>query len=535
MWKCLRCEKENRDSTEQCVGCGHERTMDYITHRTLSKIPKTLSEKWKLRQNSQEYLVERGNEHLQKAIEFFEQAQKKEVDKTTQKLYIELKRCLFSSASEKVKSEKPILMADEDKTTVLGSKLLRKNIQKIEFVKVKKEKIPSGVWDISEDKKKTIQAWTESTDKGMILKIGSENGVYANPSCKSFFAGYLNVKKIEFNNLFDTSRVVDMQNMFGECLNLKSVDVNGFNTCCVTNMMNMFYKCAQLQKVDVSGFNISHVTDMQRAFSKCRSLKKIDVSKFDTAQIINMKEMFCGCRNLEEIDTSRFDTGKVTNMAGMFCGCRMLKEVDTSGFDTSNVIDARRMFASCRNLVKPNFSDFHFNMQTETSGMFEGSGLFDSNQNKISEKAVKKLEIINYDQLKKRKYNRTYKGNSIEKICLNFLSYEENKSVDTGRKDNIINTLKIPSDDTIYLIHDDSWFKRGKNGFAVTDRGLYVKDDTDMAVFVSWEEFRECENIKIGSCCIVADGKKLAYLSSGNEIGMQLECMLIAIHELLNE
>ena len=38
MWKCIRCEKENKDTAEICAECGHGRTMDYVQHRTLSKI-----------------------------------------------------------------------------------------------------------------------------------------------------------------------------------------------------------------------------------------------------------------------------------------------------------------------------------------------------------------------------------------------------------------------------------------------------------------------------------------------------------------
>ena len=47
MWKCIRCEKENQDTEEICTGCGHGRTMDYISHRTLAKISISLSENWK--------------------------------------------------------------------------------------------------------------------------------------------------------------------------------------------------------------------------------------------------------------------------------------------------------------------------------------------------------------------------------------------------------------------------------------------------------------------------------------------------------
>ena len=47
MWKCIRCQKENQDTEEICTGCGHGRTMDYISHRTLAKISISLSENWK--------------------------------------------------------------------------------------------------------------------------------------------------------------------------------------------------------------------------------------------------------------------------------------------------------------------------------------------------------------------------------------------------------------------------------------------------------------------------------------------------------
>lgn len=130
---------------------------------------------------------------------------------------------------------------------------------------------------------------------------------------------------------------------------------------------------------------------------------------------------------------------------------------------------------------------------------------------------------------------KVYDGSSIAEICLKFLSYEENKGIDTGRKDNIINTLKIPSGDTIYLVHDDSWFKRGKNGFAVTDRGVYVKDIGEAADFVPWEEFRKCKNIESKSCYVTADGRKIAYITGGDRLKSQVERLFITIYKLLNE
>lgn len=45
MWKCIRCERENPDSAENCMECGHGKTMNYRDHRTLSKVQGSVIEK----------------------------------------------------------------------------------------------------------------------------------------------------------------------------------------------------------------------------------------------------------------------------------------------------------------------------------------------------------------------------------------------------------------------------------------------------------------------------------------------------------
>lgn len=52
MWKCERCNKENQNSAQQCTNCGHGRTMDYIHHRTLSRIKPSTADNWKTNNNS---------------------------------------------------------------------------------------------------------------------------------------------------------------------------------------------------------------------------------------------------------------------------------------------------------------------------------------------------------------------------------------------------------------------------------------------------------------------------------------------------
>lgn len=72
MWRCTRCEKENQDAAEICVECGHARTMDYMYHRTLSRIPETVAANWKIVHDTSR---ENAQENRKAATEFIERKQ----------------------------------------------------------------------------------------------------------------------------------------------------------------------------------------------------------------------------------------------------------------------------------------------------------------------------------------------------------------------------------------------------------------------------------------------------------------------------
>lgn len=72
--------------------------------------------------------------------------------------------------------------------------------------------------------------------------------------CERLFMAYTNVKRIKFNNLFDTSRVTDMGDMFSYCRNLEEIDVSGFDTSKVDFMPSMFEECRKLKNLDISNF-----------------------------------------------------------------------------------------------------------------------------------------------------------------------------------------------------------------------------------------------------------------------------------------
>ena len=538
MWKCVRCNKENQDSAEKCINCGHGKTMDYTGHRSVSRLRPEMTNNWKK------------------------------------------------------KKEKSMLMAGYmgNDNAVFGSKLLKKEVCKIDFVKMNLASIPSGAWDVSKDQDRTIWAWKRETPEGYTLYIGSEKGVYANKDCNYLFCDYLNVKKINFNNLFDTSHVTNMYRMFSECESLEELDVSGFDTGSVEDMGHMFGGCKNLKNLDVSGFNTSSAEDMGAMFIDCENLKSLDVSGFDTGSVKYMWAMFRSCKNLKSLDVSGFDTGSVEGMQLMFSGCEALSELDVSGFDTRNVIDMGHMFYDCKNLEKLDVGEFNTSRVTDMKSMFSGckklksldvsnfntkcvanmEGMFydcknlekldvgEFNTSRVTDmksmfsgcKKLKSLDVSNFNtkcvanmeymfdrcfkltQLDTSNFyyapgvNRRdmfnncgskehyyyYDGDSIEEICADFLSYENNAIFNNGwehKKWVLCHALEIPAEEKIYLLHDASINSLtnllvGKiavtkaEGFAITDKGIYKKSEYDKRkVFMSWERLKEAKKLDI--------------------------------------
>ena len=366
MWRCIRCEKENQDVEEKCTGCGHGKTMNYIQHRTLSKVSEYTAENWRISVDPSEDLRKQGMEHLQKAIEIFERTNTDTID-IWKMTVAELKEYFETGGIASVK-EKPVLMADNDEKYVFRSDILRESIHKIEFVKINRNQVTNSAWDVSEDKNGTVWAWTE--DAGRTLKIGAENQIYANPDCKGLFKNYTEVNEIEFNNMLDTACVINMEDMFNGCKSLSELDVSGFDTSSVTNMNGMFYVCESLLELNVSEWNTANVTDMSFMFYECKNLMELDVSGFDTANVTNMKAVFYDCEGLTKLDVSRLATGNVTDMSFMFWGCKNLMELDVSGFDTVHVMDMRSMFSGCEGLTKLDVSRLVTGNVTDMSFMF---------------------------------------------------------------------------------------------------------------------------------------------------------------------
>ena len=71
----------------------------------------------------------------------------------------------------------------------------------------------------------------------------------------------------------------------------------------------------------------------------------------------------------------------------------------------------------------------------------------------------------------------------------------------------------------VYLIHDDTIFGSGKNGFAITQRGLYCRDFGEpTAHFVSWEDFANGERPELDDSNIFQNGTSLGYFTGNKQL-----------------
>lgn len=290
---------------------------------------------------------------------------------------------------------------DATKTFWNGTKIKKEEVEEITFSPTLEPGEESlGFWDASDKEDGTVIAWYKDSDGDNLyeLTVGGIGVVYANPTSSNLFSYFSNLKKIEFNNYFNTSKVTVMSSMFRDCKNLISLDLSMFDTSKVTSMRFMFSGCESLTSLNISDFNTSKTNEMSYMFQNCKSLTSLDVSGFDTSKVTNMYSMFNGCsslisldvsgfktsnvnnmnamfqncKNLALLDVSNFKTLSVTTMQHMFSGCESLTNLDVSGFDTSSVNNMSYMFRNCKSLTLLDVSNFKTSGVTNMSYMFSG-------------------------------------------------------------------------------------------------------------------------------------------------------------------
>lgn len=222
----------------------------------------------------------------------------------------------------------------------------KEDILSITFVDTLKD-IQQDAWDVSDSGDGSVMAWVVPNGEQYDLYIGADGQIMANKDCNELFAEYYSLKRIEFNDCFNTEMTENMQKMFADCGELEEIDIDNLNTENVTDMSHMFDGCQQIVKIDVTGFHTGKVKDMSHMFYDCESITNLNLESFDTGKVKYMNSMFQGCVKLINLDISNFNTEHVTNMKKMFYECEKLENVDISKIVTDQVINSDYMYAQC--------------------------------------------------------------------------------------------------------------------------------------------------------------------------------------------
>jgi len=110
---------------------------------------------------------------------------------------------------------------------------------------------------------------------------------YYNPTSYRHMFSNIPAEKITIKNMTGLDNATDLSSMFENCVNLREVDFgNLFEKCQPTNISKMFYNCPQLESVDLSSLDTSKVTDMSDMFN-LRPKLSAESRKSKTEEFIN--------------------------------------------------------------------------------------------------------------------------------------------------------------------------------------------------------------------------------------------------------
>ena len=211
----------------------------------------------------------------------------------------------------------------------------------------------------------TIYWWCES------------NNVYLNPDSSNMFLGLSYLSDISGLQSLKTDYTTNMSNIMCVCSEnrkLKNFDaLSGWN---ISNVTDLSYAlCGYVNLENIKGlkyWDTSKVENMQSIFGDWDNMPTqindiTALSNWDVSNVTNMSCMFYSCDASDLSALSNWDVGRVTNMSNMFLGCDKL--IDASGINDWNIINVNNftsMFSGCS--VHPEF--------TKVTGTWDDSGTF---------------------------------------------------------------------------------------------------------------------------------------------------------------
>lgn len=176
---------------------------------------------------------------------------------------------------------------------------------------------------------------------------------------------------------WDTSSVENMEYMFTRCTKLKTIDMSGWDVSNVITMEQMFVTCNSLTGIgDTSNLIAAKCQSVNWMFGNCKELRSLDLTKFITNVCTDMSKMFQNCTKLEQVICTEWDTSNVTSFEYLFDKCISLKTINLADWDVSKVTTFRCMFAGgdsgdlAMSITGLDFSRWVTSACTDMSGMF---------------------------------------------------------------------------------------------------------------------------------------------------------------------
>lgn len=246
----------------------------------------------------------------------------------------------------------------------------RGEVQKIVF-QDNMDGAPESIWqryDVSQAKDNSILIWLD----GSTLYVGAYGRIAPNANASYLFAGFSNVREIEFGDVMYTGDVTNMSYMFTNCNQLTELDLQFMDTSKVTNMSRTFAECTRLKKLNLDSFRTPSLTNASQMFMNCSSLMQLDLSRFTTSRVSNFTEMFYNCSGLHQLNVSNFTLENTTTLIGMFQGCASLTKLDLSSFVPDRVTSMQNLFNGCRSLSELIIPVFNTYKVTNMQYMFYG-------------------------------------------------------------------------------------------------------------------------------------------------------------------
>jgi hypothetical protein len=122
------------------------------------------------------------------------------------------------------------------------------------------------------------------------------------------FYGCTNLENITLP--FNMGSLIHAKNLFEGCKSLKNIDLFGFqNSHSLMDISGMFKNCSSLEEVKFENLEMQtkYLINMDEMFYGCTNLKSVNFLYFDTDRIKSMERMFYDCTSLNFLNITTFE------------------------------------------------------------------------------------------------------------------------------------------------------------------------------------------------------------------------------------